>query len=214
MPSRTIHLRLDDWALLGCHDILQMNKRSSENIPMATVVRQVINALVRAYQNSETIPTYTDEERIERAMELYGGALELELPFDPADLLTPGESVSDEDILDIVREAQQKIEESDAPKGIAREVEIADAIDTLPPGNPPKVNLFSQLCTSFSVHQKLSPKDRFIEWADNQGDLAKQAVAICYTGLPSALWGTDKAEEMIGDLLKNHLDDEAQDGNS
>ena len=214
MPSRTVHLRLDDWALLGCHDILQMNKRSSENIPMATVVRQVINALVRAYQNSGSIPTYTDEERIKRAMELYGGALELELPFDPSDLLIPGEGTSDEDMLDIVREAQQQIEESDAPTGIGREVEIADAIDTLPLGDPPKVNLFEQLCTSFTVHQKQAPKDRFIEWAEGQGDLAKQAVAICYTGLPSALWGTDKAEEMIGDLIKNHLDNPVQDGNS
>ena len=205
MPSRVVHIRLDDWVILGCHDILQAGENSIENIPMATIVRNVLTALVRKLQNTNQIPIYTKEEAYERAMELYGGAKELDLDVVLADLVQPEETSDEQAMEDLLKETLRQIENEGVPMGIAETVEITE-VEQADVIEKPTLNLFTQGCPTFDVYKKQSPKDRFVEWASEQNELIQAAVAVAYTGLPKQLWGTDKAEEMIKDLLERHRD--------
>ena len=208
MPSRVVHVRLDDWAIIGCHDILKTGGKLADSISMSTMVRQVVNALVRNMQVSDKIPTYTQDERYDRLEEMYKeDILELDTILTPAEIQGVVESVEDSEISDIVREAVGRIESAGEPQHISQEVTIAEATDELVP-EPESVNLMHQMCTPFSVIKKRAPKDRLVEWAVEQDNkIIKQAVAILYTGLPQELWGSNKAEEMIGGLLKSHRED-------
>ena len=205
MPSRVVHIRLDDWVILGCHDILQAGENSIENIPMATIVRNVLTALVRKLQNTNQIPIYTKEEAYERAMELYGGAKELDLDVVLADLVQPEETSDEQAMEDLLKETLRQIENEGVPMGIAEDVQIAEVAETSVV-KMPTLNLLIQSCTPFAELRKQSPKDRFIEWANEQDALIQQAVAVAYTGLPKQLWGTEKAEHMIKNLLERHRD--------
>lgn len=203
MPSRVVHVRLDDWALIGCHDILKAGGKPVADIPMATMVRQVVNALVRNMQLNERIKTYTDEERLDRLQELYqNDPLNLDVLLSQSDVEIQEEG--DDNILDIVKEAVAKIESEGEPQHIASDVEISEA-DPIPDKAEESINLLEQEFDPFYEIQRKAPKDRFIEWASDQNDIAQAAVCIVYTGLPQNLWGSDKAEEMITGLLKRHI---------
>lgn len=209
MPSRVVHVRLDDWALIGCHDILKTGGKLVDSISMSTMVRQIVNALVRNMQVNNKIPMYTKEERYDRLEELYqADVLELDTILDPAAILNLEDPVQDSEILDIVKEAVRKIESEGEPQKISQKVTISEVTDTILGKDEQSINLMKQKCTPFSVFKKKAPKDRLIEWAiDQNNDIIKQAVAILYTGLPQELWGSDKAEEMVAGLLHNHRDD-------
>ena len=108
MPSRVIHIRVDDWVLLGCHDIFSAGEMSTENLPMSSIVRDVLTALVRKMQQNEQIPFYGQEQIIDRLQELYGGDLEIELPFDPAEMFDT-EYEDESDTAKIARQAAEII---------------------------------------------------------------------------------------------------------
>jgi len=205
MPSRVIHIRIDDWVLLGCHDVMKEGKDSVDNIPMATIVRNVLTALIRKLQNTNQIPTYTKEEAYDRAMEIYSGAEELNLDIALADIIEP-EGEKEEDMTDLVKEALRQIEQEGAPEGLAEKVEITET-STLPEMPLTTINLLKIDSVSFHFIQKQSPKDRFVEWAADKEAAVKKAVCIVYDGLPKQLWGSEKAENMIKDLLARHIED-------
>jgi len=193
---------LDDWALIGCHDILKAGGKPVADIPMATIVRQVVNALVRNMQLNDRIKTYTDEERLDRLQELYADD-PLDLGILLADTFTV-EPEDDDDISEIVREAVRQIESEGVPQDIGSEVEISKA-DPIQKQETTPINLLDQLCEPFFTFQRRAPKDRFVEWAGTQNEIAQAAVCILYTGLPQDLWGSEKAENMITGLLKRHI---------
>ena len=203
MPSRVVHVRLDDWALIGCHDILKAGGKSVVDIPMATIVRQVVNALVRNMQLSDRISTYTKDEKLDRLKELYSDE-PLDLDILLTDFSKSGAGEEDDDILDIVKEAVAKIEAESEPQNISKEVEISEA-DPIQEQDLTPIDLLAQEFDPFFAIQKKAPKDRFVEWADKQNEIAQAAVCIVYTGLPQDLWGSEKAEEMITGLLKRHI---------
>ena len=202
MPSRVVHVRLDDWALIGCHDILKAGGKPVSDIPIATIVRQVVNALVRNMQLNDRIKTYTDEERLDRLHELYADD-PLDLDILLSDIVTPSREEED-DISEIVREAVRKIESEGVPQNIASEVKISEA-DPIEKVDVTPIDLLTQEFDPFFEFQRKAPKDRFIEWAETQNEIAQAAVCIVYTGLPQDLWGSDKAEQMITGLLKRHI---------
>ena len=206
MPSRVIHIRLDDWALLGCHDIVKSADKEVSNMPMATIVRHVVNALVRNMQMSEKIPVYNREDRLDRLQELYSDEpLKLDVTLDNIDVELSDESTRDAEIDQIVIEALKKIGEEGEPEDISKPVEISES--SIPEGVTvvTAVDIMTQECEPFSSFKKKAPKDRFIEWAEAQDNsIIQQAVAIIYTGLPQELWGSDKAEFMIAGLLERH----------
>jgi len=205
MGSRVVHIRLDDWVLMGCHDVMKAGKSSIDNIPMASIVRSVLTALIRKLQNSQQIPTYTAEELYERAMELYNGAKELDLDITLSDIVKPTEEDGSSDMKALLAEAMREIENEGAPEGIADEsVEISE-VDEEEDRGFLALDLTTQTCNPFSYYLKAVPKDRFIEWANSQNELIQKAVCITYDGLPKQLWGSDKAEEMIKSLLERHL---------
>ena len=86
MPSRVIHIRLDDWVLLGCHDIVKAGGKSTDNLPLSTITRDELTALVRKMQQNEAIPFYNREQVIDRMEELYAGELDIDIPFDVSEL--------------------------------------------------------------------------------------------------------------------------------
>ena len=204
MPSRVVHVRLDDWALIGCHDILKMGGKPVNDISMSTMVRQIVNALVRNMQVNDKIPTYTKEERYDRLEELYKDEVfELDTGLDPVDIIAE-QAERDDDISDLVRDAVARIESEGEPQHIAEEVTIAEVAEEAFTETA-SVNIMLQECTPFTTFKKQAPKDRFIEWAaDHANPVIEQAVAIAYTGLPRDLWGSDKAEEIITGLMKRH----------
>ena len=209
MTSRVVHVRLDDWALIGCHDILKSGGKVVAGIPMSTIVRQVVGALVRNMQLSERIPTYNEEARIKRVAELY-----MDEPFSLDEAIDLGSIVSerteDDEILSLVKEAVSRIETEGEPQSIAEPVEISEA-EPVTEEEKPTLNLLTQDFIPFHLLAHKAPKDRFIEWAEKENDIIQAAVCITYTGLPQELWGSEKAEEMISDLLSRHRGGEAQD---
>ena len=210
MPSRVVHVRLDDWVILGCHDILKIGGLPIENLPVATMIRQVLGAFIRKMQQLDKIKIYTDEERYQRLQELYqveglileGLGLE-DVDISSLDLAQTPERAEDRDISGIVSEAIRKIEMQDEPN-IKEEVKLTD-VEEIEDEDIITIDIMTQECTAFDVLAKRAPKDRFIEWAIKEDNkIIKQAVAIAYTGLPQAMWGTDKAEGIISGLFERH----------
>lgn len=206
VPSRVIHIRLDDWVLLGCHDVMKAGKDSIDNIPMATIVRNVLTALIRKLQNTNQIPTYTKEEAYERAMEMYSGAEELDLDIVLSDIVDPVEGDDSSEMAELLKETLREIENEGAPEGIGQEVEISEASD-IPAIPLATLDLFKVESFDFSFLKQTAPKDRFVEWAKDEDKLIQKAVSIVYSGLPQQLWGSEKAETMIKDMLKRHVED-------
>ena len=202
MPSRVVHVRLDDWVILGCHDILKIGGLPIENLPVATMVRQVLGAFIRKMQQLDKIKIYTEEEKYQRLQELYQAdslileSLGLEdIDISSLDLAQANEKSEEQDISDIVKEAIRKIEEQDEPD-IKEEVKLTDA-EEIEDEDIITIDIMTQECTPFNVLAKRAPKDRFIEWAVKEDNkIVKQAVAIASTGLPQARWGTDEAEKI------------------
>jgi len=184
---------------------MKEGKDSIANIPMATIVRNVLTALIRKLQNTNQIPTYTKEEAYDRAMEIYGGAEELELDIVLADIIEP-EGEKEEDMADLVKEALRQIEQEGQPEGIVEEVKITE-VEEIEEDGPATINLLTMESVSFHFIKTQAPKDRFIEWAEDQEDIVKKAVCIVYDGLPKQLWGSEKAEKMIKDMLARHIED-------
>ena len=203
MSSRVIHIRLDDWVLLGCHDIMKA-QGNVDNIPMATIARQVLTALVRKLQNTKQIPIYSKEEIVKRALELYEGAYELDFEFNLNEIVKPEEETSDENMLELVKEVQRQIEHEGVPDKLAQPVTISEKPISDEVFKSATLNILNVEHTPFTDVKKAAPKDRFIEWADTQNDIVQAAVCIAYDGLPKTLWGTDKAEVMIKGLLEKH----------
>jgi len=202
MPSRVIHIRLDDWVLLGCHDILKAGGKDTTNLPISTIVRDAITAIIRKMQYDDRIPTYGQEALQERLEEFYTADVELEDLFDPSDLLNLGDAPDDE-VAEIAREAARIIQAEGEPTKVSEEVKIGKPIKRKV--KPKAIDIFKQDSRPFKDFQTLAPKDRFVEQGVTLDDkVFKKAVAICYSNLDSDLWGSIEAEQIIGDLIASH----------
>jgi len=203
MPSRVIHIRLDDWVLLGCHDVLKQGGKDTTNLPLATVVRDTITAVIRRMQYDDKIPVYSREDLIERLEEFSMDDLELDEMFDPEDLLVLGDA-PDTDVTVLAQQVADHIASEGEPQKVSAKVKIGRK------KKKAKVkkltfNLLAQESKSFKEIQIQSPKDRFIEQAlVEKSDLLKKAIAVCYTNLDKDLWGSMEAEKIIGDLIMQH----------
>ena len=190
MPSRVIHIRLDDWVLLGCHDILQTSGKDVANIPLSTVVKVSLEALVRKMQQGEYIPTYDKEYLTRRLSELQIATTDPAIPFSLEELFE-NEPTTDDDMKELAQEAVRHIETEGEPRTIQKKVEISEKVE-IPDPLQTTTNLFKVDSKSFSHFQKLVPKDRCIERAiETNDEAAKKAVAVCYTKLGKDLWGSD-----------------------
>jgi hypothetical protein len=203
MPSRVIHIRVDDWVLLGCHDLIEAAGKSTVNLSMSTIVRDVLTAFVRKMQQNEDIPFYSREQIMDRLEELYKGELDIDIAFNPTDLFDIATTPQSE-ISAIAQEAADIIAGESEPEIVSdKVVNIADS-----PKKKEKtilIDIFKQPAVHFSKLQKQAPKDRFIEQAKELEDpIFTQAVRICYTNLGKDLWGSEEAGAIIMDLVKRH----------
>jgi len=206
MPSRVIHIRLDDWVLLGCHDILKMGGKDTTNLPLSTVVRDTITAVIRRMQYDNNIPVYSKEDLMDRLEEFYESDIELEEIFTPEELFEDGIeeiNVMTKNVLEIAHRAAEIIASEGEPTKVSQEVKIEKKKKVKI--EKPTVNLFNQESRSFKEIQIQAPKDRFIEQAIEQdSEVFKKAVAICYSNLDKDLWGSMEAEKIIGVLIASH----------
>ncbi len=202
MPSRVIHIRLDDWVLLGCHDVLKMGGKDTTNLPLSTVVRDTITAVIRRMQYDDKIPVYSKEDLMDRLEEFYESDIKLEEIFTPEELFELGQAPTTE-ISDIAQAVANQIATEGEPTKVSQKVKIGKKKKTK--AKKPTFNLFKQDSKDFKEIQIQAPKDRFIEQAlQVEGEEFKKAVAICYTNLDRDLWGSMEAETIIGDLLAQH----------
>ena len=209
MPSRVIHIRLDDWVLLGCHDIVKAGGKSTDNLPLSTITRDVLTALVRKMQQGDQIPFYNQEQVIDRMEELYAGELDIDIPFDVSELFdgTISEETEEEVETDAARIAKMAAsiiaEEGEPSIGADSTVNISDKVKEIPERET--IDIFAQDSLEFSEVKMQSPKDRFIEQAvETNDDVFKKAVCICYTHLGKDMWGSVTAEQIIMDLVTSH----------
>lgn len=213
MPSRVIHIRLDDWVLLGCHDVLKMSGKDTTNLPLSTVVRDTITAVIRRMQYDDKIPVYSKEDLMDRIEEFYESDLQLEEIFTPEELFELGEMgpapvggtpmVAMSEVSEIAQEVADRIATEGEPTQVSQKVEIGRKKKTKV--KKPTFNIFNQDSKSFKEIQIQSPKDRFIEQAATaENDVFVKAVALCYTNLDKDLWGSMEAERIIGDLIASH----------
>lgn len=202
MTSRVVHIRLDDWVLLGCHDILKTAGQNVANIPMSTVVREVITAFIRKMQQGEHIPAYSVDELAERIQELSLG--ELDVPEIEVDSLFSEASPQPEDLSGLASEVLRRIQAESEPAAVAQPVELSEP--SIEVEENPTIDLFQIPCEPFSEIVKRAPKDRIIEIAEQgDSDIFQQAVAITYSNLPESQWGSKEAEENISNLVRMHL---------
>ena len=209
MPSRVIHIRLDDWVLLGCHDILKTGGKEVVNLPLSTVVRIALEALVRKMQQNEHIPQYNPDDIVNRLRELQIAMADPDIPFSPEELFETIPEVDNEMLL-LAEEAARQIEIEGEPKNIQQQVTISktDFVEVVK-----TVDILKIESKDFEYFFQRAPKDRFIEWANSLSDIAiKKAVAICYTNLNEDQWGSSEAEKIITDLYKMHDGTGVQDG--
>lgn len=205
MPSRVIHVRLDDWVLLGCHDVMKAGEKLVDGIPMSTIVREVLTAFVRKMQESDYIPAYSVEELQERINEIHQG--ELDVPDVDLNIFSGEVDEPESDMAELAKQVVQKIEDEGTPENVTEEVLIQEVSEGI---KRPIINIFDIPCTDFDEHEKEAPKDRLIEWANSQEDqflqdIQKQAVGIVYTSLPKTQWGSEEAKENVLSLIKMHL---------
>lgn len=202
MPSRVIHIRLEDSTLLGCHDIVKQGGKDVTNLPLSTVVRITIEALVRKMQQSDHIPIYDKDNLAKRLMELQIAMADPEIPFSPTELFEGEEESEDTSLSALALEVARQIEGEGEPD-IKQEVVISDV--DIKPMPQMTLNIFKQDSKTFEEFNRLAPKDRFVEWAiETNSDVVKKAVAICYTNLSSDLWGSEEAQAIIENLYKMH----------
>ena len=203
MPSRVIHIRVDDWVLLGCHDILKAGGKSTENLPLSTVTRDVLPAFVRKMQQNEIIPFYSRDQIIDRMEELYAGELDIDIPFDAEELFEFEEEPALSDTAQIAQRAADIIAAAGEP-AISAETQT-EIRDTMPKQEVKSINIFSQESKTPEEIQRLAPKDRFVEQFLELGDpVFTKAVCICYSNLDNDLWGSEIAEGIIVDLVNAH----------
>ena len=208
MPSRVIHIRLDDWVLLGCHDVLKIGGKDTTNLPLSTVVRDTITAVIRRMQYDCKIPVYSKDDLMDRLEEFYESDIELEEIFTPEELFELGETVDlikedTSEISDLAQAVADHIATEGEPTQVSQKVKIGKKKKSKI--KKPTFNLFNQESKTFKEIQLQAPKDRFIEQAlQVEGEEFKKAVAICYTNLDRDLWGSMEAETIIGDLLAQH----------
>lgn len=203
MSSRVIHIRLDDWVLLGCHDVLKVGGKDTTNLPISTIVRDTITAVIRKMQYDDKIPVYSREDLIDRIDEIYADDVDLESIFDPEELFELGAAPISE-ISALAEEVARQIATEGEPTKVATndvkiEKKVKRKIKIL------NINIFKTDSRPFKDFQVLAPKDRFVEQASTIDDkIMKKAVAICYSNMDSDLWGSMEAEQIIGDLIASH----------
>lgn len=202
MPSRVIHIRLDDWVLLGCHDVLEKSGKSTVNLPLGTIVKDVISAVIRKMQYDDRIPTYSTEDLMERIDEFYTSDINLEDIFDPEELFELGDA-PEGSISAIAKQVAESIAKEGEPESVTQKVKISKKKKNK--GKKQTIDIFKTESLKFKEIQIRAPKDRFVEQAlETEDDVFKKAVAIAYSNLDSDLWGSMEAERIIGDLIASH----------
>lgn len=202
MPSRVIHIRLDDWVLLGCHDVLKVGGKDTTNLPLGTVVRETITAVIRKMQYDDRIPTYSQEDLMNRITEFYEDDIMLEDVFNPDELFSLGET-PEHPMVEIAQAVAKQIAIEGEPKSVIQDVKIGKK--TKKKSKKKSIDIFKTDSKSFKEIQIKAPKDRFVEQAlETEDDVFKKAVAIAYTNLDRDLWGSAEAEVIIGDLIASH----------
>jgi len=203
MPSRVIHIRLDDWVLLGCHDVLKAGGKDTTNLPISTIVRDTITAVIRKMQYDDMIPTYSKEDLADRVEEFYASDIELDEVFSPEELFELG-TAPESEISDLAKEVARHIETEGEPTKVAVE-KVKIGRKTKREKKVKTIDIFKQDSRPFKDFQVKAPKDRFVEQATTLDDkVFKKAVCICYSNLDSDLWGSMEAEQIIGDLIASH----------
>jgi len=202
MPTRVVHIRLDDWVLLGCHDVLKAGGKSTDNLPLASIVREVITIVIRKMQYDDKIPAYSQEELANQVELFYTEDIDIDELFDPKELFDLGDAPASPMAL-IAQEAAERIARESEPESVTQDVKIGKK--SKKEEKKRKIDIFITDSKPFKEIQIAAPKDRFVEQAlETKDNVFKKAVAIAYSNLDKDLWGSIEAEVIIGDLIASH----------
>jgi len=198
--SRTVHANISDRTLL----LLYMldDKRfpdEEEPKPMSSIVSEYLNMFVDKLVSANKLEDIPIEQATTMLNDWLGkGTIEEEMEdiFEDDELFGPD---IDKEELEKGAAAMVVPIEPDV-KNRPNDGQILEPeeprLSPVAPWNEPNIRPFDWFV-------KTSPLDRFIELANSSDSPStlKRAVQVVYSHLPNELWGTEKAEEEITDIL-------------
>lgn len=200
--SLTVTVRIDLEAIVTCGDILQKQGVAIETQPISTTVRTFLEAITELMRETGQAPRRDREDLENTFQEMF----RQELTPGEVDFSGLGNIISRKaNAEDEISEIASKVDEILGPEGsrrIRRSVKESETVD------PPKqgCDIFTLVSLADEDILKKSPKDRFaILLVDEKADsVTKQAIRVIYASLPVEQWGTDTAQLLIRDLIRQH----------
>jgi hypothetical protein len=212
--SKVVHIRLKDWALVGCLDYV------TDKTSVSDAVRRTLETFILFLQKQGKIPTHSQDS--------------LASLLERNNLIEPESSDNNDlealdSLLYQTREDRSQQKGGESFESIAARVEqqiraasVPDVRQSVELGEPDSddltgeqtLNLFEQERIPFNILKRDAPKDRFIEQGtsyllhpDKMTDEQRVFIAaleIVYTNMPKDLWGTEKALLQINSLIAIH----------
>lgn len=216
MTSKVVHIRLKDWALVGCLEFI------TDKTSVSDAVRRTLETFILVLQKQGRLAEHTPEEveAILRRNKLLGD--ESDTTNDPFDFESIIAQTREEptksdtpNFAAIGEELEKRIQLSAVPD--VREAVTLKEPDTVEEASVFSVNLLHQPRLPLQALKRQAPKDRFIEQATGimavpdkvtkDQEIFIAAVEVAYTNLPSDLWGSERAFQEITQLIKLHRED-------
>jgi len=199
--SRTAHLRLRNSTILTLYKLTEIQS-GIVDIPMSTMIVNILDNLVDKLLDAGKLPHVTDEAAGSLLDAIYRDkedTADEELDDIEPDLL--GDFISDVEVDSSDIEENLSLHsiplEKDFQKRSPDEQQLVEGVINYPPNPPwykqPSENSYPQLMFR-------APKDMLIEAAENNEHL-QRAIEQIYPVLPQDMWGGSKAQSLVAEVM-------------
>lgn len=200
-PSRVVHLRLNNSTILGCHKLTELQQGESD-IPMSTMLSNVLDSLIDKLIQSGKIPSIEDSAAGVVLNSIYRQSIDEE-----GDINIQEEPDMFEDFLIDVKVEDETIQENLSIHEVPLEKEFQHrSPDEQQVENNieyPEVPPWEDPTMTYKYYKELkarAPKDMLIEAAEDSPHL-QHCIEIIYEALPIELWGSAKAQALVAEVL-------------
>lgn len=196
--SKVVHARIDTIDIISCYDMLEIaSGKPSINLPVASVVAQVLRGFLNGMRNKDKIPIWDNKDELAlRYQEIFGG---LENTIGDGDFILDTDTDLPDtgpSLIDAIENAAQTVERNkflaDPDNLENKPTEDSEDLEE----DLSEITLDLKSYAKFSELKSRAPKDRFILIANEDPSL-QPIIRFVYHNLSIEEWGSEKAQDMI-----------------
>lgn len=205
--TRVIHMRLSNQTIVRALDIMNKSGMDIDIPPLSSAIALFLDITTERALASGAIDDISEEDAEAIIDELIGESHEEieeeETKVNPLDFLVASfaadDSKKEESQSDVVEKeilgSTTPIQPEIKKRSTIEHIDNEPPLLAVPPWEDPLISSFFDL-------EKMAPKDIMIETAvESNNEVLKRAIQCIYSNLPISQWGSEKAQQMITDIV-------------